>query len=72
MCIRDSFSLVPAMESRRTQLNESLRINSAQVTGGRNLPQKSLVVGEVAVSLVLLVAAGLLLTSCLLYTSRCV
>jgi predicted permease len=57
------FSLVPAMESRRTQLNESLRINSAQVTGGRNLPQKSLVVGEVAVSLVLLVAAGLLLTS---------
>jgi predicted permease len=57
------FSLVPAMESRRTQLNESLRINSAQVAGGRNLPQKSLVVGEVAVSLVLLVAAGLLLTS---------
>lgn len=57
------FSLVPAMESRRTRLNESLRINSAQVAGGRNLPQKSLVVGEVAVSLVLLVAAGLLLTS---------
>ena len=57
------FSLVPAMESRRTQLNESLRINSAQVAGGRNLPQKSLVVGEVAISLVLLVAAGLLLTS---------
>jgi predicted permease len=51
------------MESRRTQLNESLRINSTQVAGGRNLPQKSLVVGEVAVSLVLLVAAGLLLTS---------
>jgi predicted permease len=57
------FSLVPAMESRRTQLNESLRINAAQVAGGRNLPQKSLVVGEVAISLVLLVAAGLLLTS---------
>ena len=57
------FTLVPAMESRRTQLNESLRINSTQVAGGRNLPQKSLVVGEVAVSLVLLVAAGLLLTS---------
>lgn len=57
------FSLVPAVESRRTQLNESLRANSAQVTSGRNLPQKSLVVGEVAISLVLLVAAGLLLTS---------
>jgi predicted permease len=57
------FSLVPAMESRRTQLNESLRVNSAQVAGGRNLAQKTLVVGEVSVSLVLLVAAGLLLTS---------
>jgi predicted permease len=57
------FSLVPAMESRRTQLNEALRINSAQMAGSRNLAQKSLVVGEVAVSLVLLVAAGLLLTS---------
>jgi predicted permease len=57
------FSLVPAVESRRTQLNESLRVNSAQIATGRNLAQKSLVVGEVAVSLVLLVAAGLLLTS---------
>jgi predicted permease len=57
------FSLVPAVESRRIQLNESLRVNSTQVATGRNLAQKSLVVGEVAVSLVLLVAAGLLLTS---------
>ncbi|HEY3988885.1 MAG TPA: ABC transporter permease [Acidobacteriaceae bacterium] len=57
------FSLVPAAESRRTQLNESLRLNSTQIATGRNLAQKSLVVGEVAVSLMLLVAAGLLLTS---------
>jgi predicted permease len=57
------FSLVPAAESRRTQLNESLRMNSTQVAPGRNLAQKSLVIGEVAVSLVLLVASGLLLTS---------
>jgi predicted permease len=57
------FSLVPALESRRTQLNESLRMNSQQVAVGRNLAQKSLVIGEVAVSLMLLVAAGLLLTS---------
>jgi predicted permease len=58
------FSLVPAIESRRTQLNEALRMNSAQLAGGnRSLAQKSLVVGEVAISLVLLVAAGLLLTS---------
>lgn len=57
------FSLVPAVESRRLQLNESLRVNATQIAVGRNLAQKSLVVGEVAVSLVLLVAAGLLLTS---------
>ena len=57
------FSLVPAVESRRLQLNESLRVNATQIAIGRNLAQKSLVVGEVAVSLVLLVAAGLLLTS---------
>jgi predicted permease len=57
------FSLVPAFESRRIQLNESLRLNITQIATGRNLAQKSLVMGEVAVSLVLLVAAGLLLTS---------
>ncbi len=57
------FSLVPALESRRVQLNESLRVNATQIAAGRNLAQKSLVVGEVAVSLVLLIASGLLLTS---------
>lgn len=57
------FSIVPAVESRRTQLNESLRVNTTQIASGRNLAQKSLVVSEVAVSLVLLVGAALLLTS---------
>jgi predicted permease len=57
------FSLVPAAESRRIQLNQSLRVNATQIAVGRNLAQKSLVIGEVAVSLVLLVASGLLLTS---------
>ena len=57
------FSVVPAIESRRAQLNESLRMNSTQIAGGRNVAQKSLVVGEVAVSLMLLVAAALLLMS---------
>lgn len=56
-------SLVPTLESRRTQLNQALGLNSTQVAGGRNLPQKFLVVGEVATSLVLLVAGALLLTS---------
>ena len=57
------FSAVPAIESRRTQLNESLRMSSTRVAGGRNLAQKSLVVSEAAISLMLLVAAGLLLSS---------
>ena len=57
------FSLVPALEARRARPNESLRLNPTQVTGGRNPAQKALVVGEVATSLVLLVAAALLLTS---------
>ncbi len=57
------FSLVPAVESRRTQLNESLRVNTTQIATGKHLAQKALVVSEVAVSLVLMVAAALLLTS---------
>jgi predicted permease len=57
------FSLVPAFESRGTQLNESLRVNTTQIASGRYLAQKALVVSEVAVSLVLMVAAALLLTS---------
>jgi predicted permease len=57
------FSLVPAFESRSTQLNQSLRINTTQIASGGHLAQKVLVVGEVAVSLVLMVAAALLLSS---------
>ena len=57
------FSLVPAFESRSTQLSQSLRVNTTQIAGGRHLAQKALVVSEVAVSLVLMVAAALLLTS---------
>jgi predicted permease len=57
------FSVVPAFESRSTQLSESLRVNTTQIAGGRHLAQKALVVSEVAVSLVLMVAAALLLTS---------
>ena len=57
------FSLVPAFETRSTQLNQSLRINTTQIAAGKHFAQKALVVGEVAVSLVLMVAAALLLTS---------
>jgi predicted permease len=57
------FSLVPAFESRRTQLNESLRVNTTQIATGRHPVQKALVVSEVAVALVLMAAAGVLLTT---------
>lgn len=57
------FSIVPAIESRRTQLNESLRVNTTQIAAGRHLAQKALVISEVAISLVLLVGSALLLTS---------
>lgn len=57
------FTVVPIFESRRTQLAETLRQNSNQIAGGRNWAQKFLVVGEVAISLVLVVAAALLLNS---------
>ena len=57
------FSLVPAFESRSTQLTESLRVNTNQIATSRHLAQRALVVGEVAISLVLMVAAALLLTS---------
>lgn len=57
------FSIVPALEVRNIRLNDALRSNSNQSIGTRNLPQRLLIVGEVAVSLVLLIGAGLLLGS---------
>jgi predicted permease len=57
------FSVVPAIESRRTQLNDSLKVNTTQITAGRHFAQKALVISEVAISLVLLVGAALLLNS---------
>ncbi|HUZ96319.1 MAG TPA: ABC transporter permease [Edaphobacter sp.] len=57
------FSLVPALETRRVRLNETLQLNTTRIAAGRHLTQKVLVVSEVAVSLVLLVGAALLLTT---------
>ena len=57
------FSLVPAIESRRNRLNQSLRVNTGQIATGQHFVQKALVVCEVAISLVLMVAAALILTS---------
>ena len=57
------FSGVPAYESTGSRVNDLLRGNSNQIAAGRHLAQKALVVTEVAISLVLTVAAGLLLSS---------
>ena len=57
------FSLVPAFETRRNRLHEFLRLNTTRIASGRHLVQKTLVVSEVAFSLVLLFAAALLLGS---------
>lgn len=57
------FSLVPALETRRTRLNDTLQLNTTRIAAGRHLAQKLLIVCEVAMSLVLLVGAALLLTT---------
>ncbi|MGH9344747.1 MAG: ADOP family duplicated permease [Terriglobia bacterium] len=57
------FSLVPALETRPTRLHGSLQLGSTRIAQGRNLVQRTLVVSEAAVSLVLLVGAILLLTT---------
>jgi predicted permease len=53
-----SFGLVPAFESSRTDLGLALKADSPNVAGGIGLRQ-SLVVGQVALALVLLIGTGL-------------
>jgi putative ABC transport system permease protein len=60
------FGLVPAIQSARPNLNETLRDGGARGTSAGRARQRlrsSLVVGEVALSLVLLVGAALLIRS---------
>lgn len=57
------FSVVPALEARRTRPNEALQLNASRIAAGRHLAQRLLIIGEVAMSLVLLVGAALLLTT---------
>jgi formate hydrogenlyase subunit 3/multisubunit Na+/H+ antiporter MnhD subunit len=53
------FGLAPALMAARTQPVESLRSNARTTTQGASLLQRGLVVLQAALSLVLLVAAGL-------------
>lgn len=58
------FGLVPALESSRTDLNVSLKEGGrSDVSQGRQNFRRLLVVSEVALSLVLLVGAGLMMKS---------
>ena len=57
------FGLFPALQVSRPHLNDSLKEGSRQTSGSSHRMRSSLVVFEVAVSLVLLVGAGLLVRS---------
>jgi putative ABC transport system permease protein len=61
------FGLVPALQSSKTDLNETLKESGRSATGGarRRVLGKSLVVVEVALSFVLLAGAGLMINSLL-------
>jgi len=59
------FSLVPTLKTSHPDVNEVLKSSSKSATSGRNLRlwRNSLVVSEVALSLILLVGAGLMIKS---------
>jgi predicted permease len=55
------FGIAPALRATRTDLNPALKQNSRSAAGAWSLLAKSLVVAQVAISLVLLSGAGLLI-----------
>jgi predicted permease len=55
------FALAPALRGSDAELNETLKEGSRSVARGHGRLQRALIVGEVAMSLVLLVGAGLML-----------
>src|SRR3954470_13939889 len=54
-----AFGIAPALRATRINVSGSLKETSKAVSGGRTLLSRSLVVAQVAISLVLLMAAGL-------------
>jgi putative ABC transport system permease protein len=57
------FSLVPAWQAARTDVNETLKQGGRSGSGGRRRALDAFVVSEVALAMVLLVGAGLLLAT---------
>ncbi|HEY0380185.1 MAG TPA: ABC transporter permease [Pyrinomonadaceae bacterium] len=59
------FGLVPALQASKTDLNETLKDGTRGMSGGmqRNRVRSALVITEIALSLVLLIGAGLLFQS---------
>ena len=57
------FGLVPALQSSRPNLNETLKEGGRGTTGGHHRVRAGLVITEVALALVLLIGAGLLIRS---------
>lgn len=58
------FGLIPAFQASRTDLNEALKETGSRAGGGmRSGARSSLVVAEIAISLMLLVGAGLMIKS---------
>ncbi|HTG18112.1 MAG TPA: ABC transporter permease, partial [Blastocatellia bacterium] len=57
------FGLVPALQSSKPDLNETLKDAGRGSTGKRHLLRSGLVVSEVALTLILLIGAGLMIRS---------